>query len=501
MTTPLRQATLGQLRGVQLPTFDRQTLVPNIVHLGVGGFHRAHQAVYLDDLLETPGVERWSEVGVGILPVDDHLHTALSAQDGLYTVVERSAGFEQARVIGSLLRHVQAPDDLEGALGLLASAQTRLVTLTITEGGYFIDQGSGLFQHDAPEIKADLANPTTPRTAVGFLVEVCARRLAARLPLFTIQSCDNVQHNGNVLRGAMLEFAKMRDADLADRLADLLVCPNSMVDRITPMTTDADREHVTRTYGIRDAWPVVTEPFRQWVIEDRFALGRPQWEALGASSNILFAPDVAPYEMLKMRLLNGSHLALGYLGSLLGFDHVAPAMADPAIRALVTAYMAEAATVTPQPAGIDKAAYQRQLIERFSNPALPDQISRLASEGTAKAPKWTFPVAVDLLAAGRPFSLVALVVAAWIVASRRGTSDAGQSLSYPDERGAWLKGLLAQAADPTRALLAEPTLAPEALRSADGFADQVRRFVQSIETRGTRATIGAALAAVGKPLG
>ncbi|HEX2864683.1 MAG TPA: mannitol dehydrogenase family protein [Deinococcales bacterium] len=501
MTTPLRQSTLGQLGTLRVPRFDRTTLEPNIVHLGVGGFHRAHQAAYLDDLLETPGTERWSEVGVGILPLDARLHAALAAQDGLYTLVERSASAESARVVGSLLGHVQAPDDLEAALGLVVAERTRLVTLTITEGGYFIDQGSGRFQHDAPEIQRDLADPTAPRTAIGFLVEACARRLAARRPLFTVQSCDNVQHNGNVLRGAMLEFAGMRDPELAGRLADLLVCPNSMVDRITPGTTDADREHVAAAYGVGDAWPVMTEPFRQWVIEDRFALGRPEWEALGPSANILFAPDVAPYESLKMRLLNGSHLALGYLGSLLGFDRVAQAMADPDLRALTAAYMAEVAVVTPEPAGIDQAAYCRQLIERFSNPALPDQIPRLASEGTAKVPKWTFPVAVDLLAAGRPSGLVALVVAAWIVASRRATSDAGTALTYPDERGAWLRDLLSGTGDPALALLSEPTLAPAGLRGHPGFTAQVRGLVAEIEARGTRATIRAALAAAGSQAG
>jgi mannitol-1-phosphate/altronate dehydrogenase len=321
---PLEDATLLTLNGrVQTPTYDRKRLLPSIVHLGVGGFHRAHQAVYLDDLAAMGG--EWGEHGVGLLPQDRRMAEALVPQQGLYTVLIRSADGDRARVIGSMIDYLFAPEQPEAVLGALAAASTHVVTMTITEGGYNVNETTGRFDAATEAVQADLAHPDSPATAFGYLAEALDRRRQAGIPAFTLLSCDNVQGNGHITQTALVSFARLRDDALANWIEQHVAFPNSMVDRITPQTTDVERELVAREFGIADRWPVVTEPFRQWIVEDVFSDGRPALEEVG----VQMVGEVHPYETMKLRLLNASHSAMGYLGYVAGYRTADAVMADP----------------------------------------------------------------------------------------------------------------------------------------------------------------------------
>ncbi|MDQ2688253.1 MAG: mannitol dehydrogenase family protein, partial [Armatimonadota bacterium] len=314
--THLSNGTLSTLPpNVGVPKYDRQALAVGWVHLGVGGFHRAHQAVYLDDLLGLSDADpSWGLCGVGLRPADAAMRDALHSQECLYTVIERSQDGDTARVIGSMIDYLFAPDDGDAVLSRLAAPETRLVTLTITEGGY---------------------DPSGPAARV--LCDALERRRREHLAPFTVLSCDNIQHNGDAARRMVLDAAQARDPDLAAWIEREVTFPNAMVDRITPQTTDKDRTRVQHEFGINDAWPVVCEPFRQWVIEAKFVQGRPALERVGAQ----FVPDVTPYETMKIRLLNGSHSAMGYLGALAGFSYIHEVMADGLFVRYIQALMAQ----------------------------------------------------------------------------------------------------------------------------------------------------------------
>ncbi|MBV9282814.1 MAG: mannitol dehydrogenase family protein, partial [Chloroflexi bacterium] len=346
---PLDEAALGGIpEPAVTPAYDRRRLRPAIVHLGVGGFHRAHQAVYLDDLAALGG--EWGERGVGLLPQDRAMAQALVPQDGLYTLLVRDATADEARVIGSLIEYLFAPEQPDAVLEALASPATRLVTLTITEGGYNVDEITGRFETGNAAVQADLRRPGRPATVFGYLVEALDRRRRAGTAPFSVVSCDNVHANGHVTRTALVAFARLRDDALANWVERHVAFPNSMVDRITPQTTDAERELVAREFGIRDRWPVVAEPFRQWVLEDVFSDGRPALERVG----VQLVTDVLPYETMKMRLLNGSHVAMGYLGALAGYRTVDAVMADPVFCAFIERQMREeVAPLLPPVPGID----------------------------------------------------------------------------------------------------------------------------------------------------
>jgi len=350
-TTRLDTATPSTFRqNIAVPTYNRRDLLPHTVHIGVGGFHRAHQAVYLDDLLALPDTPRWGEIGVGILPSDDRMRDAMLGQDCLYTLVERSAEQQNARVIGSMTQYLYAPAQREAVLEALASPVTRIVTLTITEGGYFLDEGTGKFNANHPALQHDLANLGAPTSSLGILAEALDRRRLRNLPAFTLQSCDNLQGNGHITRDVLLGYAALRKPELHDWIAAHVAFPNSMVDRITPATTSADIQWLADRFGIADAWPVVTEPFRQWVIEDTFSNDRPEWERVGAQ----IVDDVAPYETMKIRLLNGSHEAIAFLGALAGYTFVHEVMQDPLFHRFIEAFMEEVtqahpASTLPQP--------------------------------------------------------------------------------------------------------------------------------------------------------
>ncbi|NAZ87747.1 mannitol dehydrogenase family protein [Kineococcus sp. T90] len=407
--------------GVQAPGYDRSALVPAVVHLGVGGFHRAHQAVYLDDLARR-GETGWGVVGVGLH--SSRMRDALAPQDNLYSVVVRGPQHDEVRVVGVLVDYLYAPDDPEAVLERLADPRTRLVTLTITGSAYPADDA---VDPSVPEVAADVEQPHEPGTVFGYLVEALDRRRRRGTGPFTVLSCDNVQHNGARTREAVLATAHLRDAELADWIAANVTFPSSMVDRITPETCAEDREELARRYGLGDRWPVVTEPFSQWVVEDSFCAGRPPLEQVG----VQFAPDVLPYEVMKTRLLNGAHCALGYLGSLAGFATTDEAMADPRVRAYVEGFLAEASALLLDVPGIDLPRYCATLVERFSNPRVGDRLTRLCRRGSTKVPDYLLPSLRQAVDHNRPRRHLVLALAAWL-RYLRGVDHAGHPIDVQD---------------------------------------------------------------------
>lgn len=407
----LNSAALASIDGeVRRPSYDRRTVVPAICHIGVGGFHRGHQAVYLDDLLHHRTEMPWGCCGIGLLQQDTHMRDVLAAQDNLYTVVEQSASTREARIVGSIVDYVFAPQSPSIALDRLSSPACRIVSLTITEGGYYANEVTGEFDARHPEIIADLQKPHEPRCSFGVIVEALDRRRRASIEPFTVLSCDNVRHNGDLARRMLIAFASLRNTELAAWIENNVTFPNSMVDRIVPATTKAHRAALTEQFGIVDAWPVVTEPFRQWVIEDRFPGGRPEWERVG----VQMTNDVDPYEKMKMRLLNGSHQALCHIGMLLGYSTVDEAIADPQILALVRRFMDD--EVTPLlvvPTGVDLDRYRSSLVERFSNPAIADQLPRIGTDASARIPKFVLPSIIEQLDRGGPVTCLSFTVASW----------------------------------------------------------------------------------------
>src|SRR3954451_11598106 len=395
---------------VAIPTYDRRTVRIGVVHVGVGGFHRAHQAMYLDRLMNDGKALDWGICGVGVLPSDRRMADALSAQSGLYTlVVKHPDGTTEPRVIGSIVDYLFAPDDPEAVLERMADPGTRIVSLTVTEGGYNIHAVTGRFAEDDPGVQHDLQPGASPRTSFGLITEALARRRQRGIPPFTVVSCDNIQGSGTIARNSFAAFAELRDPELGEWVRHAVRFPNSMVDRITPATTDEDREELERQYGVRDQWPVVCEPFTQWVLEDQFD-ERPPLEYAG----VQVVGDVEPYELMKLRLLNASHQAVAYFGYLAGYRLVHDACQDPLFATFLLAYMDEEATPTLEPVpGIDLDDYKRNLITRFSNPQVRDTIPRLCAESSDRIPKWLLPVIRHNLRRGGPVALSAAIVASW----------------------------------------------------------------------------------------
>ncbi len=467
---PLNNASLAAIPAtVRTPTYARASLVPAIVHIGVGGFHRAHQALYLDDLACAGVTLDWGLCGVGLLPQDKAMSKALTPQDCLYTLVERSAVRESPRVVGTITRYLFAPEHCEEVLRTLESERTRVVSLTITEGGYNFNQVTGEFDASNAGVQADLANPGSPTTVFGYLCEALNRRRLSGTAPFSVLSCDNVENNGITARKVVVAFASLRDGALARWIEDNVAFPNSMVDRITPATAAADREMVAARFGIDDAWPVMAEPFRQWVVEDRFCNGRPPLEEAG----VQLVDDVHPYELMKMRLLNASHQAMAYLGYLCGYRYVDDLMSDAQFRVFIARLMDEEVTqhLAPVP-GVDLAAYKRTLIERFSNPKVRDQVLRLCFDASSRMPKFLLPTLAQALATGQPAALLTLSVAGWF-RFLSGVDETGQPIPLEDQMADDLRQRAVQGKTDPRPLLD--------VRSLFGDLKENRRFVATLE--------------------
>lgn len=405
----LGAATLDRLPGaVARPAYDRAAVATGIVHLGLGAFHRAHQAVYTEAALAA-GDRRWGILGASLRSPD--ARDALGPQDGLYALAARDGNGERLQVVGSVTRLAVAPENPGALVAAMAAPGTRIVSLTVTEKGYCHRPATGELDDGHPDVRHDLAHPEAPRSAPGLVVEALRRRRAAGLPPFTALCCDNLPRNGRTLGRVLARFAALRDPDLGRYVAGELRCPSTMVDRIVPATTTDDRARVAAALGLADAWPIVTEPFTQWVIEDDFAGERPAWDAAGAS----FVRNVAPYELAKLRLLNAGHSTLAYLGYLAGHETVADAMAAPGFAALVRGLMLEEAAPTLPPVpGLDVAAYAASLGARFRNPALRHRTRQIAMDGSQKLPPRLLGTVRDRLAARRPVDRLALGIAAWM---------------------------------------------------------------------------------------
>jgi mannitol 2-dehydrogenase len=488
MTTalPLNTRTLPRhaLR-LPIPAYDREHVRTGIVHFGVGGFHRAHQAWYLDQLMNLGQATDWGVCGIGLLPGDRRMRDVLRAQDGLYTLIVKHAdGTHEPRIIGSLVQYLYGPDDPEAVVEKLAHESTRIVSLTITEGGYNIDGATGRFDPDNAAVRADLVPGAAPATVFGFVTEALVRRRSRGLPAFTVMSCDNMPGNGHVARHAFSAFAALRKGELGQWVSREVRFPHSMVDRITPVTTDEDRADVVGRYGVEDRWPVVCEPFAQWVLEDSFPCGRPAWEAVG----VRLVEDVEPYELMKLRLLNAGHQVVCYLGYLAGHRFVDDVCRDPVFVTFLLGFMAREAAPTLRPVpGVDLGRYQHQLVERFANPHVRDTLARLCADTSDRVPKFLLPIIRENLATGGEIERSAAVVAAW-ARYAEGTDERGEPIAVQDP----LRRQLTAAARRSR----EDPIAFLDQRDIFGDLADDRRFVAaysaalaSLHERGARATL------------
>jgi mannitol 2-dehydrogenase len=467
------------------PAYDRSAVTVGIVHVGVGGFHRAHQAMYVDRLMNLGLALDWGICGIGVMPADRAMAAALEPQDSLYTMVVKHAdGRREPRVIGSIVDFLYAPDDPERVIELLAAPRTRIVSLTITEGGYNFNQVTHEFEADAPAVRADLTPGRPPSTVFGYVTEALARRRRRGIAPFTVMSCDNIQANGDMARQTFTAFARLRDAELGDWVAANVRFPNSMVDRITPGTTDADRRELAEHFDVDDRWPVVCEPFTQWVLEDSFGAGRPPFEAAG----VQVVATVEPYELMKLRLLNGSHQALCYFGYLAGYRFVHEVAQDPIFVEFIRAYMDAEATPTLLPVpGVDLERYKAELIERFCNPEIRDTIARLCAESSDRIPKWLLPVLARNLASGGPISHTSAVVASW-ARYAEGIDEQGEPIEIVDRLADRVTELVRRYPDGPLALLGLRELFGD-LGQADGFRTAYLSVLRSLHAIGAERTL------------
>ena len=474
---PLAQA-------VRTPTYDRGDLSAGIVHVGVGNFHRAHQAQYLHRLFDSGRDRDWAIIGAGIKPFDAAMRDKLAGQDFLTTIVELDPKGFSASIIGSMIDF--APTDPDSIIAVMSRPEIRIVSLTVTEGGYFIDAKTGSFDANHPDIRADATAPEHPRTVFGVMIAALRRRRAAGLSPFTIMSCDNLPENGHVTRATVLGLARQMQDDMAEFIADHVAFPNSMVDCITPATGPREIEIVREKFGLDDAAPVVCEPFRQWVLEDNFPQGRPALETVGAE----FVADVAPYELRKLRVLNGGHAVIAYSSALLGHTYAWEGMADSLVRAFLDKLEHDEIIPTvPAIAGVSLSDYYLKVAERFANPALGDTIARLCLDGSNRQPKFILPVIADRLAAGASVDGLALESALWCRYCT-GTADDGSTHVIDDHAAARLTATANEARTRPQAWLEMHDIYG-ALGENPAFRQAFADALNAIWSKGAKATLEA----------
>ena len=408
--TKLSLANLPALsRLAPVPRYAREDLTPGIIHFGVGNFHRAHLAVYLDDLFNQGLNRDWAIIGAGVMPSDEAMRQKLAAQDYLTTIVELDNDRSSARIIGPMVDFIP-PADKGALIAKLADPAIRIVSMTITEGGYFVNSATGLFDPAHPAIARDAAHKDDPATVFGLIVSGLAARRARGIAPFTVMSCDNVPHNGVVTRNALSGLARLFDPALADWIIANVACPNAMVDRIATVTNDRERTMLKDQFGITDNWPVFAEEFKQWVVEDHFPAGRPDFEKAGAT----FVQDVTPWEYMKIRILNGGHAVIAYPAGLMDIHFVHEAMEHPLIRAfLAKIEQDEIIPTVAQVPGTDLGDYYKLIERRFANPKIGDTIRRLCLDGSNRQPKFIVPTIRDRLNAEQCVSGLALESALW----------------------------------------------------------------------------------------
>ncbi|TAM64105.1 mannitol dehydrogenase family protein [Mycobacterium sp.] len=452
---------------IPVPAYDRSQIGIGIAHFGVGGFHRAHQAMYIDRLLNAGLAQDWGICGVGVLPGDQRMRDALRDQDHLYTLIlEHPDGTRQPRVIGSIVDFRYAPEDPDSVIELLADPATRIISLTITEGGY-----------------------QPPLSAVfGLVAEACERRRARGLPSPTVVSCDNIVANGDVARRAFTSYARRINPQLAQWMRERTRFPNSMVDRITPVTTPDVAERLESEYGVRDAWPVVAEPFAMWAIEDDFADGRPPLDQAG----VRLVDNVAPYEAMKLRLLNAGHQGLCYFGYLAGYRLVHEAAQDPVIAEFLARYLdSEAMPTLARIPGL--AEFRNELLPRFANAYVRDTIARLCADSSDRIPKWLLPVVHDNLASGGPVRLSAAIVASW-ARYAEGVDERGRPIEVTDRLADTLVPIARSQRDNPEAFLANRAVFGDLL-DAPRFREAYLWALDCLHRRGAHATLRALIGA------
>jgi mannitol 2-dehydrogenase len=481
---PLSNDTLplhSQSQRIEVPTYDRSTLQRGVVHIGAGNFHRAHQAVYFDDLACSGVSNQWGVTGISLRSRD--VKEVLSAQDGLYTVVERGHQGEMARVVGSIGSVHYAPNDGAAVRAALADPRTRVVSLTITGNGYFLDPVTREFDASNPDVRADLVESGSYVTAWAYLTEALALRRRAGTAPFTVLCCDNIPDNTQAARTALVSFAALKDAGLARWIDTYVAFPSTMVDRITPQTSESEVDFVRETFGIADKWPVLTEPYSQWVIEDNFCDGRPPLDEVGAQ----FVTDVSDHKLVKTRLLNGTHIAMSCLATLAGYQRTDEAMGNEAISSFVEQLLRdEIQPLLPAVPGMNTPEYRESLLLRLSNPQMSDQLSRLARRGSEKIASFLMPSLREAIEQDRPHTLLMLALAGWI--------------RYL--RGYDLKGCTIRIDDPDKELLTrlattggnnpEPVMRHDIFgefRMIPGFTDRLRAMITDIDERGVIRTL------------
>jgi mannitol 2-dehydrogenase len=485
MSQSLNLANLADLPStIARPSYAREALRPGILHIGVGNFHRAHQAVYLDDLFNAGKDHDWALIGAGIRSGDQAMRQALESQDWLTTVVELEPGVDVARVTGSMVRFVPVGEDGRAIVDALADSSLRIVSLTVTEGGYCIDPATGAFNPEHPDIVHDAAHMDTPRGVFGVLLAALRHRRDGGLAPFTVMSCDNIPHNGQVARDAVAGLADLVDPALAAFVREQIAFPNSMVDRITPATTDRERAILAERFGIQDNWPVFCEPFRQWVLEDNFPSGRPALEHVG----VTFTPHVAAFELMKLRILNGGHAAIAYPAGLLGIHFVHDAMADPLVRGFLDKLETEEIIphVPPIP-GVDLQDYYRLIASRFANSGVGDTIPRLAQDGSNRQPKFILPSTRDRLKAGGDVIGLALESALWCRYCA-GTKETGEPFTLDDPNASRLTPAALAAKDDPAAFLALRDIFGD-IADSSLFRSRFEAALTSLWRDGTRATL------------
>lgn len=473
---------------VRVPTYERNGVKEGIVHVGVGGFHRAHLAVYVDSLMEKHGVRDWAICGVGLQPNDAAMRDVLKSQDQLYTVIERAATGSSANVVGSINSFLFAPDDREAVIAKMAHSDTHIVSLTITESGYYYNENTHELEAEHPDIVHDLANENSPRTTFGYLYAGLARRYQQGLRPFTVLSCDNMQKNGSITRHMLVSFARLRNPEIADWIAEQGAFPNSMVDRITPRTAETDIANLAENFGIEDAWPVVTEPFMQWVIEDKFADGRPPFDKVGVQV-VSDVHDVEQFEMHKLRLLNASHSAMGYPGQLAGFTYIHEVTENPLFREFVWQMMQrEVKPLLPEIPNVDIDQYCNTLMERFSNPTIMDQIPRICLNASGKIPQFIMPSIAEQVRRHGPLRRLTFVAAAWF-RYINGVDDQGKSFMIDDPMREQLQAKARAGGTQPHELLSIKSLFGDDLRNDKRFLSEVTTAMEDIARDGVMATL------------
>lgn len=483
----LSNETLSQLpAAVQTPRYDRSALKAGIVHLGIGAFHRAHQAFYTEAVLNQFGGD-WGVIGCSLRSAG--VRDQLAPQDGLYTLVERSSDSEKFQVIGAVRDVMVGPQDPAALVAAMADPAIKIVSMTVTEKGYCHDPATGDLNLNNPDIRHDLKNLHAPKSAIGYLAAALKARMDAGVPSFTALSCDNLPNNGQVLEKALHQFAEEISPDFAQWVKDNTTFPCTMIDRIVPATTDEDRKHVESTLGLRDEGTVFTEPFTQWVIEDNFANGRPQWEEVGAQ----LVDEVEVFEKIKLRLLNGAHSTLAYAGYLAGFEYVSEVMAEPAFVKMVETYHArEAGETVTAPEGFDIEFYKEQLRDRFRNKSLKHRTWQIAMDGSQKLPQRLLHTLREQLSGPGHIDIITLGVAAWI-RYVSGVDEKGEPIEVSDPLAKTLRDACDSAnGDPAamvKAVVGIKEVFGSDLLSETRFIEATTAWLEAFYDKGVLATV------------